>query len=146
MPLTLPNPPDTPLFFTVTRKKHKCRLNNVNKDCAIPPIGQKQRRPMDGAPSFIRPRVANTGGGLIRNKKGKSPIIDLCGFPPIEQKAARWMGHPVSSVAGRERRWTTRKKPGLPCPVEFCARLPLMVRQFDGRAFGMHRPWFRYRP
>jgi hypothetical protein len=43
----------------------------------LPPIGQKQRRPMDGAQfhlpwvgsverSFISPRVGNTGGELIR--------------------------------------------------------------------------------
>jgi hypothetical protein len=33
----------------------------------LPPIEQKQRRPMDGAPSFI-PRGSETpGGGLIGN-------------------------------------------------------------------------------
>jgi hypothetical protein len=33
--------------------------------CGLPPIGQKQRRPMDGA-QFHRSRVGNAGGGLER--------------------------------------------------------------------------------
>ncbi len=42
---------------------------NVIRFFGLPPIGQKQRRPMDGAQSYA-PRVGNAGGGLKAIEKG----------------------------------------------------------------------------
>jgi hypothetical protein len=41
----------------------------------LPPIGQKQRRPMDGA-QFHSPWVGNAGGGLIRNRVSNGPGLN----------------------------------------------------------------------
>jgi hypothetical protein len=67
-----------------------------------------ERRPVRGGP--LSPGTPESRA-LKRNKKGESPIVDLCGLPPIEQKAARYTGHPVSSPVGRRSRWTTDTKP-----------------------------------
>ena len=60
----------------------------------LPPIGQKQRRPMDGA-QLHSPRVGNTGGELQRNKNAGSTEQDVAmefyGLPPIGQKQRRPM-------------------------------------------------------
>jgi hypothetical protein len=62
--------------------------------CGLPPIGQKQRRPMDGA-QFHRSRVGNAGGGLERNKNASSTkrdvVMKFYGLPPIGQKQRRPM-------------------------------------------------------
>ncbi|HUA98675.1 MAG TPA: hypothetical protein VMA34_10140 [Terracidiphilus sp.] len=48
----------------LTDKKQKCKCNKTRDEFyGLPPIGQKQRRPMDGA-QFHPPRVGNDGGGL----------------------------------------------------------------------------------
>ena len=76
----------------------------------LPPIGQKQRRPMDGA-QFHPPWVGNAGGGLERNKNGSSTKqsvgMEFYGLPPIGQKQRRPMDgaqfHPlwVGEAGGR---------------------------------------------
>jgi hypothetical protein len=66
----------------------------VMKFYRLPPIGQKQRRPMDGA-QFHSPRVGEAGGGLKRNKNASSTKYDVVtefyGLPPIGQKQRRPM-------------------------------------------------------
>jgi hypothetical protein len=60
----------------------------------LPPIGQKQRRPMDGA-QFHPPGVGEAGGRLERNKNGSSTKqsvgMEFYGLPPIGQKQRRPM-------------------------------------------------------
>ena len=56
----------------------------------LPPIGQKQRRPMDGA-QFHSSWVGNAGGGLIRNKSKRGVVMEFHGLPPIGQKQERPM-------------------------------------------------------
>jgi hypothetical protein len=60
----------------------------------LPPIGQKQRRPMDGAP-FHPLWVGEAGGGLGRNKNTSSTkqdvVMEFYGLPPIGQKQRRPM-------------------------------------------------------
>jgi hypothetical protein len=54
---------------TATLKRNKnassTKRNVVMKFYGLPPIGQKQRRPMDGA-QFHSPRVGEAGGRLKR--------------------------------------------------------------------------------
>jgi prolyl-tRNA editing enzyme YbaK/EbsC (Cys-tRNA(Pro) deacylase) len=61
----------------------------VMKFYGLPPIGQKQRRPMDGA-QFHFPQVGEAGGRLIRNKNASSTkrnvVMKFYGVPPIGQK------------------------------------------------------------
>ena len=55
----------------------------------LPPIGQKKRRPMDGAQVHL-PWVGNAGGELQRNRmeegKARWPTVGICALPLIEQK------------------------------------------------------------
>jgi hypothetical protein len=56
----------------LTRNKNasSTKRDVVMKFYGLPPIGQKQRRPMDGA-QFHSPRVGEAGGRLYRNVGAK---------------------------------------------------------------------------
>jgi hypothetical protein len=79
----------------------------------LPPIGQKQRRPMDGA-QFHFPQVGEAGGGLIRNKNASSTkrdvVMKFYRLPPIGQKqrhpmdGAQFHSPRVGEAGGRLKR------------------------------------------
>jgi len=63
----------------------------------LPPIGQRQKRPMDGA-QFHSPWVGNAGGRLGRNKmqvqqNEESAWSSSDSHPLDKDKNVRWMGH-----------------------------------------------------
>jgi len=63
----------------------------------LPPIGKKQKRPMDGA-QFHSPRVGDAGGRLGRNKmqvqqNEESAWSSSDSHPSDRDKNVRWMGH-----------------------------------------------------
>src|ERR1035438_1654724 len=67
---------------------------------------------------------------------------ELC-FPTHRAKGSRWMGHPVSSAAGRRSRWGTRKKQRWKFNktsdgVESYAFPPIEQKALDGRATQFH--------
>jgi len=83
-------------------------------------------------PPQRRGPVAGDPGNSCPKKKqeGESPIVNLGGLPPIEQKPARWVGHPVSSTVGQRSRWTTDTNPQLQ-GVFSAACLPKSQRGFE---------------
>jgi hypothetical protein len=93
--------------------------------CGLPPIGQGQRRPMDGAPAVSSP-VGRQSRWVTEKKqdggwKNPIPMVGLCGLPPIGQGQRRPAptqrvprrpdGAPaVSSPVGWQSRWVTQKR------------------------------------
>jgi hypothetical protein len=84
------------LFRNPERNKNanSTKRDVVMKFYRLPPIGQKQKRPMDGA-QFYSPRVGEAGGRLIRNKNANSTkrdvVMKFYRLPPIGQKQRRPM-------------------------------------------------------
>ena len=116
----------------------------------LPPIGQRQKRPMDGA-QFHSPQVGNAGGRLGRNKmqvqqNEESAWSSSDSHPSDKDKTSDGWGT-VSFPAGRRCRWETRKKQNASSTkrgvrMEFKRLPPIGQRQkrpMDGAQF--HSPW-----